>query len=292
MAGKDASPPRSRTRRRLRRLAIGGASGLVSFAVLGFLVAPPIARHVAQKQLGELLGRKVTIGRIRINPFALSLTVEDFRVYEADQVTPFVGFSRLYVNAQLSSVFRRAPVLKEIALRLAAPARRAHEGDRRSLGRRRRRLQLLGHRRAAAARPKSPEPPAPPDAPPPRFSLNNIHISDAGGHLRRSPTGDTTRSPSSPSACRSSRRCRSTSIRSSSRGSASAIDGTPFAIKGRTKPFKDSLETVLELRLNALDLTRYVPFVPVRLPFSVDSARLSLALDVDVRATAGGRAQG
>ena len=69
-------------------------------------------------------------------------------------------------------------------------------------------------------------------------------------------------------------------MRSSNPGSASGIDGTPFAIKGRTKPFKDSLETVLELRLNALDLTRYVPFVPVRLPFSVDSARLSLALDL------------
>ena len=43
-------------------------------------------------------------------------TVEDFRIFEADGATPFVGFSRLYVNAQLSSVFRRAPVIKEIAL--------------------------------------------------------------------------------------------------------------------------------------------------------------------------------
>ena len=59
-----------------------------------------------------------------------------------------------------------------------------------------------------------------------------------------------------------------------------AIDGTPFAIHGRTKPFQDSLETVLELRLQALDLTRYLPFVPMRLPFAVESARLSLALDV------------
>ena len=67
-----------------------------------------------------------------------------------------------------------------------------------------------------------------------------------------------------------------------------AIDGTPFAIQGRTKPFQDSLETVLELRLQALDLTRYLPFVPMRLPFAVESARLSLALDVGfVRPRAG-----
>ena len=64
----------------------------------------------------QLLGRKVAIGRIRLNPFALSLAVEDFRILEADGATPFFGFSRLYVNAQISSVFRRAPVIQEIAL--------------------------------------------------------------------------------------------------------------------------------------------------------------------------------
>src|SRR5512144_219358 len=112
----DAFRSRFLKRRWLRRLAIGATSSLLLFTVVGFLVAPPVARHVAQTQLGELLGRKVMIGRLRINPFALSVTVGDFRVYEPDQVTPFLLFSRLYVNAELSSVFRRAPVIKEVAL--------------------------------------------------------------------------------------------------------------------------------------------------------------------------------
>ncbi len=47
------------------------------------------------------------------------------------------------------------------------------------------------------------------------------------------------------------------------------IDGTPFALAGHTKPFTNSLETRVELRLDALDLTKYLPFVPVRLPFSM-----------------------
>ena len=280
MAGKDASPPRSRTRRRLRRLAIGGASGLVSFAVLGFLVAPPIARHVAQKQLGELLGRKVTIGRLRINPFALSVTVGDFRVYEPDQVTPFVGFSRLYVNAQLSSVLRRAPVLKEIALdslhlhvvRTKATAEAwADVGAAYNFSDIVARLQ---------ARPKSPEPPAPPDAPPPRFSLNNIHVSDLAVTFDDLPTGGHHEISELAVGVPFVSTLPVYVDAFVEPGFSVRIDGTPFAIKGRTKPFKDSLETVLELRLNALDLTRYVPFVPVRLPFSVDSARLSLALDL------------
>ena len=37
------------------------------------------------------------------------------------------------------------------------------------------------------------------------------------------------------------------------------VDGTPFSVAGRTKPFKDSLETVLELRLRSLD--RRIPAV-------------------------------
>jgi hypothetical protein len=58
------------------------------------------------------------------------------------------------------------------------------------------------------------------------------------------------------------------------------VDGTQFVVEGRTKPFKDSLETSFGLRFRDLDLTRYVPFVPVALPITIDSAKLTLALDV------------
>ena len=101
---------------RVLRAAKWTAGILAAIAILGFLVLPPVVRHFGERALADALGRQVTIERVRINPFALSVTVGDFRVYEPDQVTPFVGFSRLYVNAELSSVFRRAPVLKEIAL--------------------------------------------------------------------------------------------------------------------------------------------------------------------------------
>ena len=58
----------------------------------------------------------MTIARVRVNPFALSITVEGFQIFEADGSAPFVGFRKLYVNAQLSSVYRRAPVIKEVTL--------------------------------------------------------------------------------------------------------------------------------------------------------------------------------
>ena len=279
---EDPAPsPAAKRRRWPRRLAIGAAVTVALVAILGFFVAPPIARHVAEKQLGQLLGRRVSIARVRINPFALSLGVEGFQVYEADGATPFVGFRRLYVNAELSSAFRRAPVVKEIAF----------EGLRVHVVRTKATADAWGDVGAAynfsdivarlAAGPKTPEPPPPPpDAEPPRFSLNNIHVDDAAVTFDDRPTGDhhevtglfvgipfaSTLPVYLDSFVEPGLRVR--------------IDGTPFAIEGRTKPFRDTLETVLELRLSALDLTRYVPFVPVRLPVALESARLSLALDV------------
>ena len=113
--------------------------------------------------------------------------------------------------------------------------------------------------------PKSPEPPPPPaSAAPPRFSLNNIHIDDAALIFDDRPTGDhhevTGLAIGVPFVS-------TLPVYLDSfvePGLRVAIDGTPFAIQGRTKPFQDSLETVLELRLQALDLTRYLPFVPMR----------------------------
>jgi hypothetical protein len=175
----------------LRRVAVGGLGTVALIALFGFVVAPPIARHVAEKQVGELLGRRVGIGRIRINPFALSLAIENFQIFEADGATPFFGFSRLYVNAQISSVFRRAPVIQEIALeslRLHVVRTRATADAWADVGAAYNFSDIVAR---LAAMPKSPEPPpAPANAPPPRFSLNNIHIDDAALTFDDRPTGD------------------------------------------------------------------------------------------------------
>ncbi len=275
-------------RRWLRRLVVSGAAGAALLALLGFVVVPPIARRVAEKQLGQLLGRKVAIGRIRLNPFALSLAVEDFRVFEPDGTTPFFGFSRLYVNAQLSSVWRRAPVIQEIALqslRLHVVRTQATPDAWADIDHAYNFSDILAR---LAAMPPSPTPPEPPSAEPPRFSLNNIHLDDGALVLDDRPTGDHHEVSGLAIGVPFVSTLPVYLDSFVEPGLRVAIDGTPFVIGGRTKPFQDSLETVLELRLQALDLTRYLPFVPVRLPFVVQSGHLSLALDVGfVRPRAG-----
>jgi hypothetical protein len=280
MADTDRLWRRLWARRWLRRTVIGATSTLAAVALVGFLVVPPIARRVAQKQLGEMLGRKVAITKIRLNPFALSLAVEGFQIYEVDGVTPFLGFGRLYVNAQLSSVFRRAPVVKEIALespRVRIVRVKATTDAWADVGAAYNFSDIVAR---LAATPKSPEPAEPPAPAPPRFSLNNLHLAGgavtfddavAGDHHEISELTIGVPFASTLPVYLDSFVEPGLSVR---------VDGTPFVVGGRTKPFKDSLETSLELRLQSLDLTRYLPFVPLALPFAVESARLSLALDL------------
>ncbi|MEO6569401.1 MAG: DUF748 domain-containing protein [Opitutaceae bacterium] len=99
--------------RRRRWLAVAGAL-LVAFTVLGFVIAPPILKAQLVKRLALELGRKVQIERIRLNPYALSVTIEGLAIQDRDGGA-FVGWSRVYVNFDSASVFVREWRFQEIS---------------------------------------------------------------------------------------------------------------------------------------------------------------------------------
>jgi uncharacterized protein involved in outer membrane biogenesis len=273
----QAAPPR--WRRWLRRLAIAAVVTPAVIALVGFFAVPPLARHVAVKQLHQLLGRRVTLERVRFNPFSLSVTVEGLQVFEPDNVTPFFGFARLYVNVEAASIYRRGPVVRELSLdsprlRLVRLAEVAGAGLERGYN-----FSDIVARLAAGPAAPTPPPSAEP-AQPPRFSLNNLRLRGGEVTFEDRPLGgrhqiegldvgvpfvstlpvfvDTFVQP----------------------GLRVRVDGAPFVAGGRTKPFKDSLETTIELRVADLDLTRFVPYSPLKLPIDVTSALLDIGLDL------------
>ncbi|MGH7946559.1 MAG: DUF748 domain-containing protein, partial [Opitutaceae bacterium] len=90
--------------------------GLVAlYTVVGFFVVPPIARSQLEKRLSAELGRRVTVEKVRLNPYAMSVTLEKLAVLEADNTTPFVAWRRLFVNADPCSSWKEW-VVKEIEL--------------------------------------------------------------------------------------------------------------------------------------------------------------------------------
>jgi len=102
------SAPGKRSRRKQYVLI-----GLLLYAVIGFFVVPSIIKWQLQKQLPTYTHRQVVVKQVKVNPFALSLTVRGLALTETNGA-PFVGFDELYVNFQLSSLFRWAWTFSDI----------------------------------------------------------------------------------------------------------------------------------------------------------------------------------
>jgi hypothetical protein len=98
------------------RTAVVLAAVLVVYTLLGFFVAPRIARTQLEARLPELLSRPVTVRDVSFNPLTLAVTVDGVEVREPDGDGVFVSFERLSVNAEWISLPRLTLVLDSIQL--------------------------------------------------------------------------------------------------------------------------------------------------------------------------------
>jgi hypothetical protein len=87
--------------------------GVVVYSLLGFFILPAIVKWQLRKQLPVLTHRQAEVKQVRMNPYALSLTVRGLTLTETNGAA-FAGFDEFYVNFQLSSVFRWAWTFGEI----------------------------------------------------------------------------------------------------------------------------------------------------------------------------------
>ena len=101
---------------RWRRRLLAAAGLLLAYALLGFFAVPALLEAKLPARLGQLLGREVQLQRARANPFTLSVTLEGFEVKDRDG-SAFLGWERLYVNVQASSLVTRTLDFKAIELR-------------------------------------------------------------------------------------------------------------------------------------------------------------------------------
>jgi len=99
---------------RKRKLVVWIFGCIIAYALIGFLILPPIIRHVAVQQLSKQLDRNVSIRQVKLNPFVLSATVDGLLIKDKDG-QPFLSWDEVYVNFQLSSFLGHAWVFKEIS---------------------------------------------------------------------------------------------------------------------------------------------------------------------------------
>lgn len=245
-------------RPRVKKTALWVAGAVVAFGAFGFLAAPPIAKSLLESKLGEALHRKVSIGGISINPYVLSARIDGFSVQAEDHEV--FGFDSLFVNVQASSIFRGGPVVEEV--KLDGP--RVH-------------VTRVSHDRYDISD-LIDEWSKPSDSPTPKFAVNNIQVAGGKVTFEDQPAGVThqvtdlaLRLPFVSSLPYQ------TDIYVEPHFSAQ-VNGSPLVLEGRSKPFKESHESELSLDLDKVDLVRYLPYSPVKLPFAAKSGSLDTEL--------------
>ena len=219
---------------------------------LAWLVVPPLLKSELTKAASAQLGRKLQVGDIDFKPWTLELTVRDLVVAGQDGTGIQLAIRKMYVNAELESLLRLAPVVDTLTI----------DGPRLTL----RRLASGAYdiddiiARIAAA-PKTPETE---DSRPLRFdqpaarqhALRDFSL--ALPFLSNLPARrDVTITPQL----------------------AFKLNGSQFASSASTTPFSQSRKTDAQLRIQAMDLAPYLPYIPRSVPVQLQRA----VLDADLK---------
>jgi hypothetical protein len=86
------------------------------YVLVGFFVLPQIIKPQLVKRLPAITKRQAAVRQVKFNPLALSLTISGLSLTEPDGQV-FASWEELYVNFQLSSLFRFAWTFAEISLK-------------------------------------------------------------------------------------------------------------------------------------------------------------------------------
>ena len=100
---------------RIARLVIVVAAIVGIYALAGFVLAPKLARNALLEDIPKLMDVTASVGDIHVNPFLLQLDVKDFALADKGG-GKLLGFGRLFVDFQLSSIWHRAYSFKRIEI--------------------------------------------------------------------------------------------------------------------------------------------------------------------------------
>jgi len=77
------------------------------YALAGFVLAPRILRSALMEDIPKTIDATPTVGEIHVNPFLFQLEIKDFSL-AAPGGEKLLGFGRLFVDFELSSIWHRA----------------------------------------------------------------------------------------------------------------------------------------------------------------------------------------
>lgn len=249
-----------RSRPVFRKGLIAGLIVVVSYTLFGFFVVPAILESVLPRILSDTIHRKSTIREIRFDPFDLSLSVRGLEIGEREGKATWISAKEIFANVQFASIFRGGPVLGEI--RFDKPY-----------------LNIVRHRDGTynftdlveefinKQNDKSK---------PLKYSLNNIQVIDGAVYIDDAPKKVHHEVRNIQLAIPFLSNLPYYVDRYVHPSFSAVVNGDKVSLKGRSKPFSDTRETVFDVNVADLNIPFYLEYVPFRLDYEIPSAFLDV----------------
>jgi uncharacterized protein involved in outer membrane biogenesis len=256
--------------RRARRIAEWVLGVILVLGIATYFVVPIVLHNILVGTVAKQLKRPVTVGKIGFNLYTLRLDIDQLHIGEPQGADPFVDIGHIRVRVGWSSLYRLAPVIREVSITKPAIHLIREAEQRFNFS------DLLES-------PNPPPPPPPKETPPgkpQRFAVSNIRLTDGDiqfddqvlaqkHHIEHIELGvpflanlpadvDIYVQPLLEMV----------------------IDGSPLHLIGRARPFANPPESVVDLRLHQLELQRYLGYAPKRIAIKIPSGTLSSDLQV------------
>jgi len=94
-----------------------GLLALLGLIILALLIAPSIVRKQVVKRSQDLIGRQISLSKLKVNYFTSTVRIIDFNLYEADEEEVFVSFDTLLVNLAPLKLIRKNLVIQRLYLK-------------------------------------------------------------------------------------------------------------------------------------------------------------------------------
>ncbi len=244
------------------------AAALAIFTLGGFVGVPLLIHHIVSGSLSASLHRRASVGKVRFNPYTLCLSADALRINERGSQERFAEIGKLRVKASWSSLYRLAPVIQEMTIErpelhvVRTPDQRFNFSD-----------LIEGQTKTPAPQPTS----APRRS---RFSISNILVSDGqvrfddqAFHEHHTIEQIEVGIPFIANLPADVEIYVQPLVRM-------VVDGSPFRLEGMAKPFAAVPDSMLDLKLKNLNLTRIGAYLTHLVPVKIPQGTLSTKLQV------------
>jgi uncharacterized protein involved in outer membrane biogenesis len=250
-----------------KKILLTGLASMAIFLIFTMAILPVIVRNQAVAAIEKETGRKISIQKVSINPFTLSVTVRGFSIAAKDG-GKFVSVASVHASLGLASIYRRALILSEVSLDAPSITFSRLTANNYSFN------DIIELQKT---RPKSKS-----EA---HFSINNISITNGSLDFNDQAV---------PGGRNHTIRDLKVSVpfisnipylveKYTDPHISALVNGAPFGFDGKIKPLSKSMETSVHIDLKQLNLPEYIAYLPVKPPADLVSGKLTLDSEITYR---------